>query len=76
MDAETITAVARILALLIGIWFSLKVKDWLAFSVLLLLEMVAVLNSVLQVPNVVTIVGTPFTFLLVFYVLRNINERK
>lgn len=69
-------AILRIISLLIAAYIALKYQSWCGFMVALLLVWVVILNTLLGFKDVATFVGTPFTFLLCYYIIANSKRNK
>jgi len=71
MDAIILLATLRILALLIAAYIAIKYRSWCGFSLAIILIWVVILNTILGFKDVSTLLGTPFTFLLAYYIISN-----
>lgn len=75
-QAITLLAITRIVALLIAAYIALRYRSWCGLAIALLLVWLVIFNSLLGFKDVATFIGTPFTFLLSFYIIANSKPRR
>lgn len=69
--AVLLLAISRIVALLIAAFIALRYKSWGGLALALILVWVVIFNTFLGYRDVASFLGTPFTFLLAYYIVNN-----
>ena len=76
MDAIIILMALRIGILVFMLGFTIRYKDYLGASIVSIYLSMIITNTILLLPNVTALLGTPLVVLLSWYIINHIRGRK
>ena len=76
MDAIYTLMVLRIGILVFMLGFTIRYKDYLGTSIVFIYLTMIITNTILLLPNVTALLGTPLVVLLSWYIINHIRGRK
>mgnify|MGYP000901162698 FL=1 len=76
MDAIYTLMVLRIGILVFMLGFTIRYKDYLGASIVFIYLTMIITNTILLLPNVTALLGTPLVVLLSWYIINHIRGRK
>lgn len=76
MDAIYALMVLRIGILVFMLGFTIRYKDYLGASIVFIYLSMIITNTILLLPNVTALLGTPLVVLLSWYIINHIRGRK
>lgn len=76
MDAIYTLMVLRIGILVFMLGFTIRYKDYLGASIVFIYLTMIITNTILLLPNVTALLGTPLVVLLSWYIINHIRGRQ
>jgi hypothetical protein len=76
MDAIYTLMVLRIGIIVFMLGFTIRYKDYLGASIVFIYLTMIITNTILHLPNVTALLGTPLVVLLSWYIINHIRGRK
>ena len=76
MDAIYTLMVLRIGILVFMLGFTIRYKDYLGTSIVFIYLTMIITNTILLLPNVTALLGTPLVVLLSWYIINHTRGRK
>ena len=76
MDAIYTLMALRIGILVFLLGFTIRYKDYLGTSIVFIYLTMIITNTILLLPNVTALLGTPLVVLLSWYIINHIRGRK